>query len=229
MVKTYLIALPLIAVLIVSVIAGAYYYYEFGQASQSGNEYASELKTATADYNRLAANYNSSLSLTNKTLSLLVDAIEPLNTSDPAYANVSAELSELWAQYLALKPAEQAVYAPHILIDFGNGTEQWYNTTQVQPGWNLYVATVLIAKGNLQAQWYPAGSFGPGTPGEHFVTGIDGVSNTATTYWWIWTYNGTASWQVANAGADLYQVYNGSLFAWTYCGSTTTGEPTCSP
>lgn len=220
---------PLIAILIVSVAAGAYYYYEFEQASQSKNEYAGELVTATSDYDMLASDYNESLSLYNQTLSVFVTLIEPLNTSQPGYATLSSELAHLWKAYLSLKPATAATYSGDVLISFGNGTQHWYNGTQWQPGWNFYVATVLITNGNLQAQWYPPGTFGVGTPGEHFVKGIDGISNSGTQYWWLWTYNDTASWQVAPVGPDLLPVYNGSVFAWTYCGATSSFAPVCSP
>lgn len=214
--------LVLVALLIVGVAAGVYYYYEYNQATQSKNEYVSELVTATSQYNQLASNYNTSLSLINKTLSLLVGTVAVVNTSLPIYTQASVELSQLWNEYLGLSPAKNSVYSVNVLFDFGNGTMQWYNDTQVQPGWNMYVTTVLISKGNLQAQWYPEYQ-------EHFVSGIDGISNSKSMYWFLWTYNSTASWQVAQVGADALPAYNGSVFAWTYCGVTASYAPTCTP
>ncbi len=103
-------------------------------------------------------------------------------------------------------------YSSHILIDFGNGTRIWYNDTKFQPGWNLYVATQVITNGHINATYYPQYA-------AHFVTAIYNVANTKSEYWLLWTHNATASWQMAQVGADQLQVYNGSVYAWTYCGS----------
>lgn len=221
----YGITLVLVALLIVSATAGAYYYYGYEQVTQSKNQYVSELVAATNQYNKLVSNYNSSLSLYNETFSLLVRVIAVVNTSQPIYQQGSAELSQLWSQYLRLKPTSTSLYTADILVDFGNGTRHWYNDTQVQPGWNMYTVTVVLTNGNLQAQLY---NF-PVSGLEHFVSGIYGVSNSKTMFWFLWTYNETASWQTAQVGSDDLPVYNGSVFAWTYCGETASYAPTCSP
>lgn len=218
----YGVAATLVALLIISATAGAYYYYEYQQAAQSKNQYVSELKTEANQYDGLASNYNSSLSLYNETFALLVRAIAVVNTSLPIYQQASSQLSQLWGRYLSLKPASSSLYAADILIDFGNGTRLWYNDTQVQPGWNMYVETVVLTRGDLQAQWYPSYQ-------EHLVSGIDGVSDSQTMGWFLWTYNKTASWQTSPVGADLLPVYNGSVIAWTYCGETSSYAPECTP
>ncbi|HEV2389487.1 MAG TPA: hypothetical protein VGS04_02065 [Nitrososphaerales archaeon] len=219
---TYGVAVTLVALLIISATAGAYYYYEYQQAAQSKNEYVSELRTETSQYNGLASNYNSSLALYNQTFALLVRAIAVVNTSLPIYQQASSQLSQLWGRYLSLKPAASSLYAADILIDFGNGTRVWYNDTQVQPGWNMYVESVVLSHGNLQAQWYPSYQ-------EHLISAIDGVSDTETMGWFLWTYNATAAWQTSQVGADLLPVYNGSVIAWTFCGETASYAPQCTP
>ena len=219
----YGVAIALVALLIVSATAGAYYYTEYSQASQSRDDYESELTSATSQYDRLASSYNASLSLDNATLSLLVGTIAVVNTTLPIYQQASAQLSQLWSEYLSLKPATSSLYSADILMDFGNGTARWYNGTQVQPGWNMYTETVVLTKGNLQAQWYPA------PLSEHLITAIDGVSDTQTNDWFLWTHNATASWTFAQVGADDLPVYNGSVFAWTYCGLTSSYGPACTP
>lgn len=215
-------ALVLVALLIVSTAGGVYYYYEYGQATQSKDRYVGELVSATGQYNRLASDYNSSLALDNETLSLLVGTVAAINTSLPIYKQASAELSSLWSRYVSLNPPKGSLYSADILVDFGNGTSRWYNDTQVQPGWNMYVATVVLSGGNLQAQWYPEYQ-------EHFISGIDGISNSGSTDWFLWTFNGTSGWQVAQVGPDALPVYNASVFAWTYCGETPSYAPTCTP
>jgi hypothetical protein len=220
--SVYVIAATLGALLIVSAAAAAYYYDQFGQATQAKNEYLGELTAASNKYDELASNYNSSLSLYNETFSLLASAIGVMNTTLPIYQQASTELSQLWGQYLSLKPASDLLFRADILVDFGNGTRTWYNNTQVQPGWNMYTETVVLSRGALQATWYPQYQ-------EHLVTGIDGVSNSQTNVWFLWTYNETASWQSAQVGADQLPVYNGSVFAWTYCGESASYAPECTP
>jgi hypothetical protein len=109
----------------------------------------------------------------------------------------------------------------NILLNFENGTRTWYNNTAVQPGWNLYLATVLITRGDMNATYYPQYQ-------EHLVTGLDGVQNSANESWFIWTWNSTASWQVAQVGADQIPTPTGSVFAWTFCGTNSDYAPTCS-
>jgi hypothetical protein len=106
-------------------------------------------------------------------------------------------------------------YLSDILIDYGNGTRAWYNDTKVEPGWNLYVTMQLITNGKMNATYYPVYS-------SHFVTSIFNVANTKTEYWLIWTSNATSSWQMAQVGPDQLLMYNGSEYAWTYCGSNCT-------
>ena len=215
----------LIALLIISTLLGVSYFNQLGEETQSKNQYVGELKAANDNYNQLASQYNSALTLYNETFSLLVRAISVVNTSQPVYQQASSELSRLWNSYLKLRPVTSSLYSANILFDFGNGTRRWYNNTQVQPGWNLFTETVVLTNGNLQAPLY----YIPGSGWEHFVSGIEGVSNSKSVFWWLWTYNKTAGWQTAPVGADLLPVYNGSRFAWTYCGSTPDFMPTCKP
>jgi len=133
------------------------------------------------------------------------------------YAQVSSDNSI----YLRQLDQLNVKYDANILIDYSNGTYTWYNATSLQPGSNLYAATVLIANGNVNASCCEFGS--------HFVTGIGGVQSTSSEYWWLWTYNVTSSWQVAQLGPDEITILDGSVFAWTFCGMTSSYNPTCTP
>lgn len=107
-----------------------------------------------------------------------------------------------------------------ILLNLGNGTRTWYNGTVVQPGWNLYLATVDVTRGNMNATW-------DAQYGEHIINGIDGIQNTQNASWWIWSYNSTSSWQLAQTGADEIPAFSGSVYAWSFCGTTPSFAPTC--
>jgi hypothetical protein len=218
----FAVAIACAALLIVSVVAGAYYYSEYKSSSQSSDRYSQELADITARYNELVSNYNVSASLLNQTISLLVAALEVVNTSLPIYATASAELSSLWSEYLALRPAKALLYGADVAFEFGNGTRVWFNGTEVQPGWNMYMATVILTGGNMKAVWYPQYQ-------EHLVTSIDGVPNTGDRSWFLWTYGTNGSWEAADVGADFVPVVNGSAYAWTYCGYTASFAPDCAP
>ena len=106
-------------------------------------------------------------------------------------------------------------YFSSTLIDYGNGTREWNNVTNVLPGTNFYVETQIITSGNINATYYPQYQ-------SHFVTAINNVGDSNTLSWLLWTYNSTASWQEAQVGPDQLQVFNGSVYAWAYCGANCT-------
>jgi hypothetical protein len=100
-------------------------------------------------------------------------------------------------------------YESDILFDFGNGTRVWHNSTQFQPGTNMYVATeMLLTDAQINATYYPKYS-------EHEITAMYNVADAGNNYWGLWEYNDSA-WQTTPVGADLVQVTNGSVFAWAY-------------
>ncbi len=116
-------------------------------------------------------------------------------------------------------------YDANIMIDYGNGTHDWYNSTSLKPGSNLYTATVLALNGNVNASYYQEFQ-------EHLVTGIGGVEQTSTKYWFLWTFNpsnSTSPWQIAQSGPDLIVILNGADYAWTFCGTDANYNPTCTP
>jgi hypothetical protein len=222
--------------------------YNSELASYNGS--VSSFEKLAAIYNMTSASFLSISEDYNTTFSLLVNTVAQLNTSSNGYVNASKTLATLWNQYLGVvtqyrqqsssfesilssfeaknnvslheKTVPISLLTSNILIDFGNGTSDWFNNTSVEPQWNLYVASLVITHGNLNATYYPAYS-------EHFVTGIDGVQNSNTKFWFLWTYNSTSSWQVAQVGPDLLPTYNGSVYAWTYCGEDQNYNPTCTP
>jgi hypothetical protein len=214
----------LIALLIFSLTAAGVYYGDYQQASSQGKTYTQELDAALASYRSLSNSYNASLSDENRTLSLLTAAVASLNTSTPAYGNASAALASLWSSYQSLASnsgRRDLTYEVHVLLDYGNGTRIWYNESRVEPGWNAYLVTLVLLNGDIQAVWYPQ-------YGEHLFTAVNGITNTQTKSWFLLTYDRVSSWQVAQVGADEVPVFNGTVFAWTYCAENSNYLPTCS-
>jgi len=213
----------LVAFLLVTSSVALLYYNQYQLEVSKNQHYVSELNSALASYKSLSGSFNSSLQDYNRTLSLLAVAVANLNTSTPAYRNASVALSSLWNSYLTLSSQsgrKVLAYEVRMLVDYGNGTRRWYNGSTVQPGWNGYVVTLALVNGNVQATWYPQ-------YGEHFVTGIGGVLNTQNKFWFLLTYSKSASWQVAQVGADDIPIFNGTIFAWTYCPANASYGPAC--
>lgn len=214
----------LVALLVVSSTVATVYFGQYQQVSSQNQRHMRELDAALASYAALSGSYNASLSDYNRTLSLLTSAVANLNTSLPAYRNASLALSSLWNSYQSLAArggSDEIAYEAHMLMDYGNGTRQWYNGTRIQPGWNAYIATMVLLDGNVQATWYPQ-------YGEHYVSGLQGVSDTTGDFWFLLTYNKTTSWQVAQVGADDVPIFNGTVFAWAYCPENADYFPVCS-
>lgn len=124
-------------------------------------------------------------------------------------------------RYIAQLKELNVNYLTDVVIDYGNGTHQWYNNTSIQPGLNLYTVTLLVSNGNVNATCCEYNS--------HFVTGIGGVQNSNTQFWFLWNYTSTSSWQISPVGPDEITVQNDSIFAWTYCGLDASYNPTCTP
>jgi len=215
----------LIAMLVVSGTVAAFYYSQYSAQAAASNQYAKDLQAVDANFSQTVSDYNSLLSQYNVSVTLLSRAVAQLNTSSPVYLQASTQLAALWKTYLQLKPQKTSLYSANVLIDFGNGTKVWYNATGAQPGWNLYILTLVLTSGSMNAQWYPQ-------YGEHLVTGIFGVANSpaADKSWFFWRWNSTAKWQSPLLGADELNVYDGSVFAWTYCKyDPSTFTPLCNP
>ncbi len=199
------------------------YYNQYQQQASETQRYVSEVQAALASYRSLSSDNRAALAGYNTTISLLADAVANLNTSTQAYHDASGALSTLWSRYLTLSGngSGSYVYSARMLVDFGNGTRHWFNDTQIQPGWNAYVATVVLLGGRVQASWYPQYQ-------EHFVEGLDGVASGQSNSWFVWEY-GKGGWQLSQTGADPIQVFNGTAFAWTLCGYDSNFNPTCTP
>ncbi len=211
------------AVLLVTSSVALLYYTKYQQEVTNNENYIGDLDSALNSYRSLSNSFNASLQDYNETLSLLTSAVADLNTSTPAYGDASIALATLWKDYQALDSASgrrAIVYEVNMLLDFGNGTRRWYNDTSIQPGWNGYVVTLVLLDGRVQATWYPQ-------YGEHYVTGLGGVSDTQSDYWFLLTYNKTASWQVAQLGADDISMFNDTTIGWVYCPENSNYAPTC--
>ena len=218
----YGVAVAAAAMVLVSAVAAGYYYVQDSNTNFNNGQLTSELNSANANYSSLASSFNTLLAQYNLSIYLLSNSIAVMNTSLPAYRQASAQLGALWAAYQSLGPAPTYLLHNSVYFDFGNGTRSWYNGTAIEGGWNLYVETVVLMKGQVAGIWYP-------TLGEHYVTGVGGVPNSASRYWFVWCLIRAGAWELAPTGADAILVNSGSVYAWTYCGADSNFNPTCTP
>jgi hypothetical protein len=218
----YAFAIATSALIVISATIAGYYYVQSSNNASNNSHLVAELNNANSNYSKLASNFNLLFTNYNESLSLLSRSIAVINTSLPIYKQSSLELTVLWQNYQSLSPVPSTLLRNSILFDFGNGTRKWFNQTAINPGWNLYIETVVLNDGKVDAQWYPQ-------YGEHLVNGIGGISNSATQYWFLWSYNKTAGWRSSQVGADNILVTSDSVYGWTYCAADANFNPVCRP
>jgi hypothetical protein len=218
----YTLAIAATALTIISASFAGYFYVQSSSTGSDNSKLIAELNNANSNYSKLASNFNLLFSNYNESISLLSRTIAVINTSLPIYKQSSLELTALWQTYQSLSPVPSTLLRNSVLFDFGNGTQRWFNDTAIAPGWNFYIETVVLNNGHVDAQWYPQ-------YGEHLVNGIGGISNSATRYWFLWSYNKTAGWHSSQVGADNILVTSGSVYGWTYCAADANFNPVCRP
>lgn len=217
-----MIAVLAAAILLTSSLT-VFYYSQYENQTSESQRYVDELSSALASYRSLSTNYGAALVDYNRTISLLSEVVANMDTSTPSYQQASTALATLWGRYLALSGITSSfhLYSVCMLVDFGNGSRRWFNDTAVQPGWNAYIATVVLLGGNIRSTWYPQFQ-------EHLVEGLDGVASGRSSSWFVWEYR-QDGWRISQTGADGVPAYNGTVFAWTLCGYDSNFNPTCSP
>jgi len=113
------------------------------------------------------------------------------------YEKAAAELEEL-----------KIPISVNILIDYGNGTQKWYNNTLVPRGKaSLLQATKVVA--SVESITYSG-------MGE-FVTSINGVGGDPGRYWiwYIWNKN-EGKWDWGPVACDRYVLQEGDTVMWRY-------------
>ena len=109
-------------------------------------------------------------------------------------------------------PCQGSTVTINTLINYGNGTAQWINKTDVPSDWNFYQLTNSIA--NVQATFSSSIS-------EHFVSGINGVQGNGQYFWSLWVVcQKSNAWMAANVGADGIHLAIYRTLAWYYQATT---------
>ncbi len=108
---------------------------------------------------------------------------------------------------------DKVSYQVNSLINYGNGTRQWFNNTRIPIGWNFFNATAAIAtldaKYSLEFKSY-------------FINAINGVGLVKDAahknwFWTLWLWDpSTKDWKLSEVGADLIILTQGQTVAWNY-------------
>jgi hypothetical protein len=93
-----------------------------------------------------------------------------------------------------------------LMIDYGNGTQVWYNDTRIVPGESLLNITMEIAKVEFTMSEFGA-----------FINSINGVEGTQNNFW-IWNYY-EDGWNMGMTGADKKYLHEGDIVSWEYTDS----------
>src|SRR6267143_4698447 len=123
----------------------------------------------------------------------------------------------------------------NVLFSYGNGSRNWFNSTLVPKGSSFYNTTVSLTNGRLEAKYYD-------TYHEHFVSSMNGVKNSGSSYWEIWIYcTRDRAWMSSSWGADLLKptskglsvensvgnqiLLSSNALAWSYQDSSDMNRP----
>lgn len=134
------------------------------------------------------------------------------------YYSQYADYKSKYESLLAQSPATIRV---NLLIDFGNGTSKWFNST-AKAGISLLDYTIQVTNG--QVAWIdynnPArptytSTQGPQDKTGAFVISILGVTQDGKRYW-MWYYYAFGKWNTGPVGAGSYILGNNSIVKWSF-------------
>jgi hypothetical protein len=100
-----------------------------------------------------------------------------------------------------LKDLEALTMQVNILINYGNGTQEWHNNTRVPIGFSLLNATLTVAK--VDYYYYP------------YVKAINGVGGSKFWLWYYWSET-ASNWESGSVASNEYILHNGDIVSWVY-------------
>lgn len=198
----------------------------YGNYTSSGSNYTALMPTLGRLITNFGENYTNLLAQEdiNKTYNQLSSDYEALlnkgNVTKTDFGSLLSEyydlfsLSALREQELSI--SEATTLSVNIEINYGNGTVEWHNETNVPCGYTLFELTQ-----NLTVITYSY--YALNEPGHVLIDSINNVtsytySSYAWGYSWIWYYwnsNGK-KWVSGPVGCDAWQLENGGIYRWNY-------------
>lgn len=104
-----------------------------------------------------------------------------------------------------IRDLEHLTIQVDVLINYGNGTREWFNNTRAPIGLSAFNVTLYIA--NVEYSIFE----GLGI----FITKINGVGGDKDKWWSFWHWKDD-NWILSDVGATQYILKNGDILAWSY-------------
>ena len=156
----------------------------------------------------------------NSTYNQLLSDYETLlqkgNVTKTDFGNLLSEYYNLFSlsalRELGLSVSEARTLSVSVEINYGNGTSEWKNETQVPAGYTIFRLTQQIAVINYSYYAFAQ-------PGHVFIDSINNkATNYTSTYSWIWYYSSDSgkTWVSGPVGCDAWLLTNGGIYKWNY-------------
>jgi len=152
----------------------------------------------------------------NQLLSDYQTLLQKDNVTETDFGNLLSEYYNLFSlsalRELGLSVSEASTLSVSIEINYGNGTLEWKNETQVPAGYTLFRITQEIVA--ITYSYYASAQ-----PGHVFVDSINNeATNYTSNYSWIWYYssNSGKTWVSGPVGCDAWLLTNGGIYKWNY-------------
>lgn len=148
----------------------------------------------------------------NKTYNNLISRVQTLKNENVTKEEFGSLLNDFYKLFtaLAMKELEEflgetTVIHVNLCIDYGNGTVNWYNNTEVSSGTTLFNLTTKIAKTNY-SYWITM------EPGRILIDSI----NDYTEGYWIWYYwdESAKEWIFGPVGCDAWILKDNGTYKW---------------
>ena len=149
----------------------------------------------------------------NETYGNLLNRVQTLKNENVTREEFGSLLNDFYKLFTALTIKESEEFLGktflihvNLCIDYGNGTVNWYNNTEVALGTTLFNLTTKIAKADYS--YWPTME-----PGHILINSI----NNYTSGYWIWYYwdESTNEWVFGPVGCDAWILKDNGTYKWT--------------
>jgi len=109
-----------------------------------------------------------------------------------------------------IRDLEALTIRVNILIDYGNGTRNWYNNTRISLGFSLLNATLKVARVDYSFQEFEGKSYA-------WVNKINGMGGDVGKFWLWYSWSPTTrKWEFGLVASNAHILHNGDIVSWVY-------------
>lgn len=144
------------------------------------------------------------------------------NVTEEDFGRLLNEYYELFnlltIRELSIVVSETVTLTVNICINYGNGTEEWHNETNVPAGYSLFQLTQSVA--TVDPDYYPSMK-----PGHIFLNSINDKEKYTVHHlaysegyswgWYHWDDN-KQNWILGPVGCDAWMLKDGGVYKWSF-------------